>query len=80
MKRRLAVDPILCKAHGMCAELFPERVRLDDWGYPIIDLRSVTDDLQRLAERAIAECPRGALRLVTMDDPAARRRAEEPTE
>ena len=23
--------------HGICAELFPEWIKLDDWGYPIID-------------------------------------------
>ena len=36
-ERRLRVDPIACTGHGLCAELFPERVRLDDWGYPIVD-------------------------------------------
>ena len=33
----IRVDPIACDGHGLCAELFPERIRLDDWGYPIID-------------------------------------------
>ena len=37
MSFRLVVNPITCVAHGMCAELFPERITLDDWGYPIID-------------------------------------------
>ena len=37
MSRRLTVDPIACTGHGACAELFPERIRLDDWGYPMID-------------------------------------------
>jgi len=31
---RLVVNPIECEAHGVCAELFPERVHLDEWGYP----------------------------------------------
>ena len=34
---KLVVNPIQCVAHGMCAELLPERVTLDEWGYPIID-------------------------------------------
>ena len=37
MKTLLRVNPIACEAHGMCAELLPERVTLDDWGYPIVD-------------------------------------------
>lgn len=66
---RLRVDPIACKGHGICAELFPERIRLDDWGYPIIDQRGVPGELMEHARRAIAECPRNALRLA----PAAER-------
>ena len=32
---RLRVNPIACEAHGLCAELFPEWIALDDWGYPM---------------------------------------------
>ncbi len=39
MSERLRVNPIACEAHGMCAELLPERRRLDEWGYPIVDDR-----------------------------------------
>ncbi len=35
--RHLAVNPIACDGHGLCAELLPELIRLDDWGYPLID-------------------------------------------
>jgi ferredoxin len=73
-RQRLRVDPIACKAHGMCAELFPERIRLDDWGYPIVDARGIPEDLADHARRAVVECPRAALHLVAIDDPAARRR------
>lgn len=58
---RMRVDPIACKGHGICAELFPERIRLDDWGYPIIDGRGIPNELMDEARRAIAECPRNAL-------------------
>ena len=34
---RLRVDPVACDAYGYCAELLPERVTLDEWGYPIVD-------------------------------------------
>ena len=60
---RLVVDPIGCVGHGMCAELFPEWITLDDWGYPIIDRRPVPDELLDHARRAIAMCPTLALKL-----------------
>ena len=36
MTQRIEVDPIACQAHGICAELLPELIELDDWGYPVI--------------------------------------------
>lgn len=74
VRRRLRVDPIECKAHGMCAELFPERIRLDDWGYPITDGRAIPEELMEHAKRAVSECPRAALHLVAVDEPGARAR------
>jgi ferredoxin len=60
---KLVVDPIKCTGHGMCAELFPEGVELDDWGYPV--LRALPDDpkLAEHARRAAKACPALALRL-----------------
>ena len=78
VKERLRVDPIKCKAHGMCAELIPERIRLDDWGYPIVDARALTQDLSGHARRAVTECPRGALADVEVDQPGARDRPHDP--
>src|SRR5689334_13515728 len=37
MAERLRLNPIACEAHGMCAELLPERIALDEWGYPLVD-------------------------------------------
>ena len=34
---RLQVDMIKCVGHASCFELLPERVSLDEWGYPIIE-------------------------------------------
>ena len=59
----LIVDPIACDGHGLCAELFPERIRLDDWGFPIVDREPVPRGLEKHARRAVAECPKRALRL-----------------
>jgi len=57
------VDPIGCTGHGLCAELLPERVRLDDWGYPIIDGEPVPPELIALARKAADACPTLALKL-----------------
>lgn len=53
----------VCKAHGMCSELLPERIALDDWGYPVIDQRPIAPELEPLARRAVATCPTLALTL-----------------
>jgi ferredoxin len=63
MSVRLRVDPIICDGHGVCAELFPERVALDDWGYPIVDSEPIGRDLLGHARRAVAACPVLALTL-----------------
>jgi ferredoxin len=61
MSYRLRVNPIACEAHGMCAELLPEHVTLDDWGYPIIDERPIPQALLDHARRAAQACPTFAL-------------------
>ena len=58
---RLRVNMIECDAHGVCAELFPERVRLDEWGYPIIDSEPIPHALLQHARRAVRNCPKLAL-------------------
>jgi len=63
---RLRVDPVACDAYGYCAELLPERVTLDEWGYPMVDGTPVDSDLIALATRAAAECPRRAFLLETV--------------
>lgn len=60
---RLVLDPIACDAHGLCAELAPELITLDDWGYPIVDGRLLDGELLEHARRAVAACPVMALRL-----------------
>lgn len=68
---RLRVNPIACEAHGLCAELLPERITLDEWGYPIVDPAPLSRELHREARRAVASCPTLALLL----EQAASRRA-----
>ena len=65
----LRVNPIACEGHGLCAELFPERVRLDDWGYPIVDETPIPRSLEPHTRRAVAACPTLALLLERADPP-----------
>jgi len=58
---RIRVDPIGCEAHGLCAELLPELIQLDDWGYPILAAEPVAPGLLDHARRAVDACPRLAL-------------------
>jgi ferredoxin len=69
MTTRLRLNPITCKAHGLCAELLPERITLDEWGYPIIDGNPVPPDLIDHARRAASACPTLALLLETDAEP-----------
>lgn len=63
MTTTVAVNWIQCKGHGLCAELFPERITLDEWGYPIVDPAPITPDLEAHARRAVDACPTLALLL-----------------
>ncbi len=58
---RLRVNPIACTGHGMCAELLPELIRLDPWGYPLLTDKPVPAGLADHARRAVAACPTLAL-------------------
>ena len=62
-RTELVVDRIACDGFGMCAELLPELIELDDWGYPIVAAGGVPNQLFDHARRAVAVCPVLALRL-----------------
>jgi len=59
---RLRVDMTACEGRGLCAELLPEVIALDDWGFPIIT-GEVPAYLEDEACQAVRLCPRLALRL-----------------
>ena len=71
MSTVVRVNPIACDGSGLCAELLPERIRLDEWGYPIVDPTALTPELREHAERAVAACPK--LALLLQKDAAGRR-------
>ena len=74
MSDHLRVDMIACAAHGMCAELLPERVTLDDWGYPIVSGEPIPPELEGVARMAVDACPVLALKLVRAQARAGSRR------
>jgi ferredoxin len=59
----IAVDRIRCDGRGICAELLPELIRLDDWGYPVVAPGAVPEHLMAHAQKAVASCPVLALTL-----------------
>jgi ferredoxin len=61
---RLHLDPVACAGHGLCADLLPELVELDEWGFPMLRADAVGPDLLPHARRAVSACPTLALRLV----------------
>jgi ferredoxin len=61
---RLHVDRTACDGRGLCAELLPERITEDDWGYPVVRDPSVPRELEDLARRAVDRCPLLALTLI----------------
>jgi ferredoxin len=64
---RLVVDPVACDGAGVCAELLPELISLDPWGFPVIERSEVPPGLVDLAQRATVSCPRLALHLVRVE-------------
>ena len=72
---RIEIDRIACDAYGACAELLPEGIDLDEWGYPILAPGNVPAHLLDLAKRAVDGCPVLALRLVKV---ARAREADTP--
>lgn len=59
----IAVDRVRCDGRGLCAELLPELIRVDDWGYPIVAPGPVPEHLMAHAQKAVASCPVLALAL-----------------
>lgn len=57
----IRINPIACDGHGMCAELLPELITLDEWGFPIVTNAAVPAFLAAPARRAAGVCPTLAL-------------------
>jgi ferredoxin len=79
MSFRLVLDPIACAGHGLCAELYPEGITLDDWGFPIVLRGPVAADHEPHARRAVDACPELALAISREDKADGRRARGTPT-
>ena len=62
---RLRVDFIACDGRGLCAEVLPELITLDDWGFPMVSGQAVPPRLLTDARQTVRLCPKLALRLDT---------------
>ena len=61
----------MCDGYGHCAELAPELVTLDEWGYPVITdkpFASRGTSIVHSAHLAVRGCPRQALWLEKIPD------------
>jgi ferredoxin len=58
---KLRVNPIACDGRGLCAEILPELITLDDWGFPVVRDGDVPDGLYPEAREAVRLCPKLAL-------------------
>ena len=63
MNVRLRIDFIACAGRGICAELLPELITLDDWGFPIVSDEPVPERLVPDARLSASACPMLALHL-----------------
>jgi ferredoxin len=64
--QRLHINWTACDGRGLCAELLPEVLTSDEWGYPMArQSLGVPEELSLAARRAVDRCPKLALRLVS---------------
>ncbi len=72
MAIHFTIDPVKCDAFGYCAELFPEAITLDEWGYPIVHEQSISSAFLPTAKRVVRDCPRNAITFRVHHDDAPR--------
>lgn len=76
MDRELRVDWIQCDGYGLCGDLAPGLIELDEWRYPILPAQPIPRSRVDDARRAVDCCPMRALSLV--DPEVGRRRTPLP--
>ena len=61
MELRLRVDWIKCDGYGLCGDLLPDLIELDEWSYPILRPGPVDPSRLHDLQRAADCCPTKAL-------------------
>ncbi|MDO0911365.1 ferredoxin [Streptomyces sp. DT2A-34] len=69
MDQRIDIDWTSCEGHGLCAELLPDHITLDEWGYPFVADTPVPARTVKRARRAATDCPALALKLMASPTP-----------
>ena len=64
MSVRIEIDRMACEANGVCEEILPEALTLDDKDELHLRLAVLPPELEERARKAVQACPRQALRLV----------------
>ncbi|WP_167045290.1 ferredoxin [Salinibacterium sp. ZJ454] len=59
----IIVDRPRCEGHGLCEEVAPKLMHLDDDGELILDVETIDDADLAAAQAAVRICPVAALRL-----------------
>ena len=65
-EKHLIVDYSKCDGHGICAEMCPEWIHLDQFGFPILRAGSIPKEVIKHAEKAVLECPKLAIKLIAL--------------
>ena len=60
---QLILDQPRCEGHGLCEEVAPTLMHLDDEGDLVLDVEQVEDQDLDAARAAVRVCPVAALRL-----------------
>ena len=60
---KIKVDFDLCESNALCEAMAPQVFELDDDDYLQLKTEQTTDDNRADVERAVAACPRAAIRL-----------------
>ncbi|MGK3983780.1 ferredoxin [Sorangium sp. So ce136] len=60
---KIVVDEERCEANGVCMRAAPEAFRVDDDDRLHLLVTDVPPELRAKVERAVRDCPRGALSL-----------------
>ncbi len=61
---KLELDQTACQGYGLCQQVAPDLLDLDDWGYAgLLGDGSVPSEQHSRAEKAAAVCPVAALKV-----------------